>query len=527
MATVKELLTNLGDNTRKFLGTSDTLSLEEMSVGIGKASDESDFQTELIEEFSNILDRSAAPDSYANGREDGYADAAAKLHSLTVKSNGVYRPEDGSLGFNSVEVGVAPYSLKEKQIIFIDYDGTILYSYTPEEVLALTELPFHESADPLLIFQGWNWTLENLIAEIKLIGLDFMQHHKIAVGATYTTADNSTYLFIDVPDQRKVSVYLTPNTKSSVIVFDWGDGSILTELTGTTSTTYKSHTYTKSGKYRIRISGDVFAFGSSSHAFDGSQTASDQMYKPSILEKAYIGPVNRLSGATFRNCWNLKSIVLSHGFNFFGVEDTFYNCYSMRALVLPKTSYYTVSEDCFSNAGLEKLSLPFKIFEFRKYSAYTKSLKYFHIPSVSKIYVSSSRQIDYAFSNAVGLESVTFFEPVTGGERTFSGCSNLKQALVRFTDKIPYGTFSGCCNLVKFKVYDNINTISSYAFENCYSLLELDLTACESVVTLEAANALAYVPTSCKILVKKRLEEEWKAATNWSSFASQIVGVEV
>lgn len=106
MATVKELLTNLGDNTRKFLGTSDTLSLEEMSVGIGKASDESDFQTELIEEFSNILDRSAAPDSYANGKEDGYADALAKRTDLIITENGEYTPTDGSTGFKSVTVDV-------------------------------------------------------------------------------------------------------------------------------------------------------------------------------------------------------------------------------------------------------------------------------------------------------------------------------------------------------------------------------------------------------------------------------------
>jgi hypothetical protein len=107
MATVKELLTNLGDSTRKFLGTSDTLSLEEMAVGIGKASDESDFQTELIEEFSNILDRSAAPDSYANGKEDGYADALDKRTDLVATENGEYTPPDGSTGFKSVTVEVA------------------------------------------------------------------------------------------------------------------------------------------------------------------------------------------------------------------------------------------------------------------------------------------------------------------------------------------------------------------------------------------------------------------------------------
>lgn len=82
MATVKELLTNVSNNTRKFLGTESQLSLEEMSQGIGEASAESDFQTELIEEFSTILDRSVAPDNYVNGKEDGYKEGVKRLDAF-------------------------------------------------------------------------------------------------------------------------------------------------------------------------------------------------------------------------------------------------------------------------------------------------------------------------------------------------------------------------------------------------------------------------------------------------------------
>ena len=82
MATVNELLTNVANNTRKFLGPEEELSLEEMSQGIGEASAESDFQTELIEEFSTILDRSVAPDAYVNGREDGYNEGIKQFDSL-------------------------------------------------------------------------------------------------------------------------------------------------------------------------------------------------------------------------------------------------------------------------------------------------------------------------------------------------------------------------------------------------------------------------------------------------------------
>ena len=46
---------------------------------------------------------------------------------------------------------------------FFDYDGTLLYSYSLEELqgmAALSELPAHEG----LVCQGWNWSLEGLKA---------------------------------------------------------------------------------------------------------------------------------------------------------------------------------------------------------------------------------------------------------------------------------------------------------------------------------------------------------------------------
>lgn len=106
MSTVREILTNVANNTRKFLGTEEQLSLEEMSQGIAEASDESDFQTELIEEFSTILDRSVAPDDYVNGKEDGFADALEQRTDLVVTENGEYAPEEGSTGFKSVIVNI-------------------------------------------------------------------------------------------------------------------------------------------------------------------------------------------------------------------------------------------------------------------------------------------------------------------------------------------------------------------------------------------------------------------------------------
>lgn len=46
----------------------------------------------------------------------------------------------------------------DKSVKFRDCDGTILYSYTADEVASMTELPSLPTRDGLTC-QGWNWTL--------------------------------------------------------------------------------------------------------------------------------------------------------------------------------------------------------------------------------------------------------------------------------------------------------------------------------------------------------------------------------
>ena len=50
-----------------------------------------------------------------------------------------------------------------------------------------------------------------------------------------------------------------------------------------------------------------------------------------------------------------------------------------------------------------------------------------------------------------------------------------------------------------------------------------DFTNHTSVPTLENTNAFTGIPSDCKIKVPESLLEEWKAATNWSTYANKIV----
>lgn len=51
-------------------------------------------------------------------------------------------------------------SVPSKDVNFIDYDGTVVYSYTAAEFAELTAMPDNPSHDGLTS-QGWNWSLSD------------------------------------------------------------------------------------------------------------------------------------------------------------------------------------------------------------------------------------------------------------------------------------------------------------------------------------------------------------------------------
>lgn len=106
MDTVKSLMTDLADNTRKFLGKTETLSLQEMAEGVDEAANESDYQTELIAEFDELISGAVGSDQYTAGRDVGIADTLSKRTELVVTENGEYDPPEGLIGFSKVNVKV-------------------------------------------------------------------------------------------------------------------------------------------------------------------------------------------------------------------------------------------------------------------------------------------------------------------------------------------------------------------------------------------------------------------------------------
>ena len=83
--------------------------------------------------------------------------------------------------------------------------------------------------------------------------------------------------------------------------------------------------------------------------------------------------------------------------------------------------------------------------------------------------------------------------------------------------------FSEYPNLKKCYISKDITSIGDGAFyddSNCILYYFIDHTA---VPTLSSTRTFQNMNSSCKIVVPDSLYTSWKAATNWSTFASKIV----
>lgn len=134
-----------------------------------------------------------------------------------------------------------------KPVKFIDYDGSIVASYTPEEFAELTEMPANPSHDGLTA-QGWNWNLADAKEYVSSYGT-------LNVGQMYITDDGRTRLYVRMQEGRLspvLKLYLTDgNTELDI---DWGDNTPHSTFK-LSSGGYKSerHTYASAGDYIISI----------------------------------------------------------------------------------------------------------------------------------------------------------------------------------------------------------------------------------------------------------------------------------
>ena len=279
-----------------------------------------------------------------------------------------------------------------KEVNFLDYDRTILYSYTAAEFAALSSMPANPTRDGLTA-QGWNWSFANAKAYVAKYG-------NLNIGQMYVTDDGKTRIYIHLEEGRTSPVLgVCPN---GTVDIDWGDGTTHDTLTGSSTSTavYTSaHSYAAPGDYVIQL----------------TVTGSMGFSRECLLVYSYILD-NR--NYVYKNA--IQKVELGSGFTSIG-DYAFYKCSSLSSITIPD-SVTSIGNQAFGECYcLSSITIPDGVTSIGNQAfGLCVTLSSIIIPnSVTSIG-------DYAFYSCYSLLSVTIPNSVTSiGERAFYNCCGL------------------------------------------------------------------------------------------------------
>ena len=416
---------------------------------------------------------------------------------------------------NAIIIPSMSGSAKWNDVTFIDYDGSVLYSYSLAEAQALTKLPTLPSHDGL-ICQGWNWTLE----AIKAL------NRPVTVGAMYITDDGATRLHIRIATVGRMTVKLyISQTMSNGVSIDWGDWRSAETLSGTGNVN-TSHTYDEPGDYIISLmpqDGCTLSFGSgsSSYCVMGS-TANNNIVYCNMLQDVSIGKnVTSIGSSAFRNCYSLASITIPADVTSID-SSAFQDCYSLASITIPD-GVTSISDFVFRNCySLARITIPNGVTSICS-TAFNVcfSLASITIPNgVTPLGIT-------AFPPCYSLASITIPDGVTSiGTYAFDSCYSLASITIpNGVTSIGTYAFGYCYSLARITIPSVVTSIDSAAFRDCYGMCCYDFSACTAIPTLSNTNAFKNIQFDCQMLIPSSLYNNWKSATNWATYEGYMVAI--
>lgn len=232
--------------------------------------------------FTDTSDTTAVADDVAEGKIFHLADGTAAIGTASGGGGG----------------GDANPIAPDNDVIFVDYDGTIRYSYTAEEFLALTEMPPNPTHEGL-VAQGWGQAYSLSTAKSLVRG----QFGSFTIGQSYTTESGDTEIDIDLPSGATSPFLSCYASASNLVTIYWGDGAS-SEVAGQGVDTplLVPHEYASAGKYTIRLRGSFY--------FGDSYLSTGTGKWPGILNAGVLAKEN-YKNYTYQLC--IKAIRLARG----------------------------------------------------------------------------------------------------------------------------------------------------------------------------------------------------------------------
>ena len=423
--------------------------------------------------------------------------------------------------------------VEEKDVNFFDYDGTLLFSYTLAEAQALTELPTPKGHEGL-VFDGWNWDYEDVIA------LDYPMN----IGAMYMTDDGKTRLYLEVEENDTTITLLLANILNGNVEIDFGDGASPVTASGTTYTI--EHTYSK-GSYVLTLEAteDSTSFTLISNTSGYNALGRTNGKERDVLRKVELGGGCGVLGRAFERCVNLVTITCPKEIRqntTLGWTSSFANCISLKCINFPQKQKNCYGDLCSNCENLRTITLPNYTTDLGNECFSNNNLKSLRLPkfaviakSASPFQYATATSFDNFPENLTILPQRFFFhwskirrirEPshiVEHGGNVFAECYSLEEIeLSPNLLAISAHDFNNCRCLKEIVIPSKVAKIGVYAFYHCYAI-KFDFSQCEQIPILENTNAFSSTLANKKIVVPDALYEDWKAATNWSTYADYIV----
>lgn len=353
--------------------------------------------------------------------------------------------------------------IEDKDVSFIDYDGTILYSYSLDEVQQLNELPPLPVKDDF-IYQEWNWTL----ADIKAYNSEM---YIMAIGYP---KDGKTRIVFEFEDGDDLEVPMRFVARGEKLQINWGDGNIedLSIAPNAQSYADTTHQYASSGKYIVSVD----YFGNYYYSCSGIG------HNKEIIKSKNVKQINEglhLSGhISLTGFFNLEkcSMIYSEGLTIIPGYG-FKACFSLKAIGFP--------------SNIEKFD--------------------------NDMVLRDNRSLEYISYNKSFLGSGT---KNTLGGLTGSCIKKLQipSGIYRIGDlcMIP---------IQRIRIPQNVKEINRNTFDNCYVLFVIDLTDFDDPNGIPALlGALGNQVSKITIheVLNQTMYEAFISATNWSTYADRF-----
>lgn len=423
---------------------------------------------------------------------------------------------------------------------FVDFDGTLVYEFTDEEIDAMTELPAGpDRTAENLTFQSWNWDLESLK------NWNRSRPDRPIVGANCITTDGKSYIYFKVSAKNDTFSFSSLNGFSTI---DWGDGNGPESIS-------RNHTYAEPGDYMITLDPDLSYTDKGGFSFGGS--FKQPYYPHHNIYKVRLGKnTNIIAGSenakTFFNYqYGLETINIPEPDE--GITEwrssTFMNSYCLRCLVIPRniTTIYSSSYSGFLSMPTDKsyydnfiLSFNPNIKSFSSFCSNYGCSRKIVVPEDSNFSFSfKAKHLDSIYIPTTLKSSISIngslFKKIDLRNTSCTGCSlqsNILLEEVRLPNTVTSivgNAFSNCYALKYLNIPDSVTSLGSNIVGN-YTCLTLDLSEQTKVINVTSAPITVSSGgnssvTALIILVPAALIDDYKSASYWSNLANYMIPV--